>query len=89
MKIIDLSKPIQYNKSDPWFMKVRIKHKSHKKSGVIAAFFWVCQKNYFPEGFMGWGRRYHKTNGGSRYNSFGCALALLTHCEWSSFQNHR
>ncbi|MFT5912935.1 MAG: hypothetical protein ACI9XO_004479, partial [Paraglaciecola sp.] len=32
MKIVDLSKPIQYNENDPWFMKVKIKHKSHKKA---------------------------------------------------------
>jgi hypothetical protein len=32
MKIIDLSKPIQYNKNDPWFMKVKIKHKPHRKA---------------------------------------------------------
>lgn len=30
--IIDLSKPIQYNAGDPWFMRVKIKHKPHKKS---------------------------------------------------------
>ena len=32
MKIIDLSKPIQYNKNDPWFIKVKIKHKPHRKA---------------------------------------------------------
>lgn len=35
MKIIDLSKPIQYNKSDPWFMKVKIKHKPHRKAKLL------------------------------------------------------
>ena len=40
-KIIDLSKPIQYNKSDPWFMKVKIKHKSHKKGGYASSPLWV------------------------------------------------
>ena len=27
--IIDLSKPIQYNKNDPFFMRVKINHKKH------------------------------------------------------------
>jgi len=53
MKIIDLSKPIQYNKSDPWFMKVRIKHKSHKKAGLLLRFLGLPKK-LFPKGFMGW-----------------------------------
>lgn len=29
MKIIDLSKPIQYNPEDPKFMRIKIKHKPH------------------------------------------------------------
>ncbi|MEK6482047.1 hypothetical protein WJR50_31185 [Catalinimonas sp. 4WD22] len=33
MKVVDLSKPIKYNKSDPWFMKVKIKHKPHRRGG--------------------------------------------------------
>jgi len=32
MKIIDLSKPIQYNKNDPWLMKMKIKRKPHRKA---------------------------------------------------------
>ncbi len=32
MKIVDLSKNIEYRKSDPWFMKIKIKHKAHKQS---------------------------------------------------------
>jgi len=38
MKIIDLSKTIQYNPGDPFFMKVKIKHKSHKKSKWLIRF---------------------------------------------------
>ncbi len=53
MKIIDLSKPIQYNRSDPWFMKVRIKHKSHKKAGLLLRFLGLPKK-LFPKGFKGW-----------------------------------
>jgi hypothetical protein len=29
VKIIDLSKPIQFNRGDPRFMQVRVKHKRH------------------------------------------------------------
>ncbi len=53
MKIIDLSKPIKYNKSDPWFMKVKIKHKSHKKAGLLLRFLGLPKKLY-PKGFKGW-----------------------------------
>ena len=53
MKIIDLSKPIKYNKSDPWFMKVRIKHKPHKKAGLLLRFLGLPKK-MFPKGFKGW-----------------------------------
>jgi len=53
MKIIDLSKPIQYNKSDPWFMKVKIKHKSHKKAKWLIRFLGLPFK-LFPKNFNGW-----------------------------------
>jgi kynurenine formamidase len=53
MKVIDLSKPIQYNKFDPWFMKVKIKHKSHKKSKLILRLLGLGKK-FFPKNFQGW-----------------------------------
>ncbi len=53
MKIIDLSKPIKYNKSDPWFMKVRIKHKPHARSKWLIRFLGLPLK-LFPKGFHGW-----------------------------------
>ncbi len=53
MKIIDLSKPIQYNASDPWFMKVKIKHKPHKKARWLLRFLGLPFK-LFPKGFEGW-----------------------------------
>ncbi len=53
MKIIDLSKPIQYNKSDPWFMRVKIKHKSHKKAKWLIRILGLPFK-LFPKGFEGW-----------------------------------
>lgn len=53
MKIIDLSKPIQYNLGDPSFMKVKIKHKAHKKAKWLLRAFGLPFK-LFPKGFVGW-----------------------------------
>ena len=53
MKIIDLSKPIQYNAGDPWFMRVRIKHKAHRKAKWLIQFLGLPTK-LFPSGFTGW-----------------------------------
>ena len=53
MKIVDLSKPIQYNTADPWFMKVKIKHKPHKKAKWLIRFLGLPFK-LFPKGFKGW-----------------------------------
>lgn len=53
MKIIDLSKPIQFNKTDPWFMKVKIKHKPHKTAGLLLRFMGLSKKMW-PKGFDGW-----------------------------------
>lgn len=53
MKIIDLSKPIQYNKEDPWFMKVKIKHKAHRKAKTLLRLLGL-PKRLFPKGFEGW-----------------------------------
>lgn len=53
MKIIDLSKPIQYNKDDPWFMKVKIKHKPHKKAKWLIRLLGLPFK-LFPKNFEGW-----------------------------------
>ncbi|CAA0156072.1 cyclase family protein [Tenacibaculum maritimum] len=53
MKIIDLSKPIQYNKQDPWFMKVKIKHKPHRKAKWLLRFLGL-PFGLFPKKFEGW-----------------------------------
>ncbi len=53
VRIVDLSKPIQYNKQDPWFMKVVIKHKSHKSAKWLIRFLGLPKK-LFPKGFDGW-----------------------------------
>ncbi|RMG78834.1 MAG: cyclase family protein [Bacteroidetes bacterium] len=52
-KLIDLSKPIQYNAGDPWFMKVKIKHKPHRKARWLIRFLGLPFR-LFPEKFMGW-----------------------------------
>ncbi len=52
-KIIDLSKPIQYNATDPWFMKVKIKHKAHRKAKWLIRLLGLPFR-LFPKGFIGW-----------------------------------
>ncbi|MBS2212650.1 cyclase family protein [Carboxylicivirga mesophila] len=53
MRIVDLSKPIRYNKEDPWFMRVIIKHKPHRKSKWLIRFLGLPFK-LFPKDFIGW-----------------------------------
>ena len=53
MKIIDLSKAISFNKNDPWFMRVKIKHKSHRKSKWLIRLLGLPFR-LFPKGFVGW-----------------------------------
>lgn len=53
MKIVDLTKPIQYSKDDPWFMKVKIKHKPHAKAKWLIRLLGLPFK-LFPKGFIGW-----------------------------------
>lgn len=52
-KIIDLSKTIQYNSGDPFFMKVKIKHKAHRKAKWLIRFLGLPFR-LFPENFIGW-----------------------------------
>lgn len=53
MRIIDLSKTIQYNAEDPFFMKVKIKHKPHGKSKWLIRIFGLPFR-LFPKNFVGW-----------------------------------
>lgn len=53
MKIIDLSKTIQYNPNDPFFMKVKIKHKAHKRSKWLVRYLGLPFR-LFPKKFIGW-----------------------------------
>lgn len=52
--IIDLSKPIQYNPGDPSFMRVRIKHKAHRKAKFLIRYFLGLPAKLFPKGWEGW-----------------------------------
>lgn len=53
MRIIDLSKTISSNPNDPFFMKVKIKHKPHRKAKWIIRIFGLPFK-LFPKNFVGW-----------------------------------
>ncbi len=53
MKIIDLSKTIQYNPEDPPFMKVNIKHVPHEESKELIKSFGLPAR-LFPKNFLGW-----------------------------------
>lgn len=53
MKIIDLSKTIQYNPGDPFFMKVKVKNKPHKKARMLVRLFGLPFR-LFPKKFQGW-----------------------------------
>ena len=51
--IIDLSKPIQYNKNDPFFMRVKIRHKKHGLARLLIRALGLPFR-LFPENFTGW-----------------------------------
>lgn len=53
MKIIDLSKTIEHRKDDPWFMRVKVKHKPHWMARVLCRLMGLPKK-FFPENFTGW-----------------------------------
>jgi kynurenine formamidase len=54
MKIIDLSKTIEYKKDDPFFMRIKIRNFGHKKSTFLIKYFLGLPKKLFPPGFLGW-----------------------------------
>ncbi len=53
MTIIDLTKPIQYNPGEPKFMRVKIKHKPHRKATWLLRLLGLPRK-LFPKNFIGW-----------------------------------
>lgn len=52
-KIIDLSKPVKYYPDEPFFMKVKIKHKSHKMGSWLLPILGLPLKER-PKDFIGW-----------------------------------
>ncbi|MCJ7932921.1 MAG: cyclase family protein [Chryseobacterium sp.] len=53
-RIVDLTKPIQYNTGDPWFMRVKIKHKAHRKSHWLIRLALRLPSRLFPKNWTGW-----------------------------------
>lgn len=53
-RIIDLSKTIAYSRDDPWFMRIKIRHKSHQSSNLLIRFFIGLPSRLFPSNFTGW-----------------------------------
>lgn len=56
-KIVDLSKLIRENKQDPWFMRVKIKHKKHRRSRWLIRLLGLPFR-LFPKKFEGWADDY-------------------------------
>jgi len=52
-QIIDLSKTVRYNPKDPFFMRVKVKHKLHNRSKWIIRLLGLPFK-FFPKGWEGW-----------------------------------
>ncbi len=52
--IIDLSKPIFDNPNDPFYMRIKIRHKPHAASHALIRFFVGLPKRLFGKTFFGW-----------------------------------
>jgi len=53
MKVIDLSKPVRFNRDDPFFMRVKVKHKPHWMARVLVRLLGLPFR-LFPRDFVGW-----------------------------------
>jgi len=53
LQVVDLSKPIQFNRDDPFFMRVGIRHKPHRASRLLVRLLGLPFR-LFPNGFEGW-----------------------------------
>ncbi len=53
MKVIDLSKPIAFNRADPFFMRVKVKHKPFWAAKVLVRLLGLPFK-LMPKDFVGW-----------------------------------
>ncbi len=51
--MVDLSKEIKFSKNDPWYMRIKIKHKPHKKSMFLLKYFLGLNKKLLGD-FQGW-----------------------------------
>ena len=51
--IIDLSRPVAFNKNDPFFMRVKIKHKPHWIARWLVRLLGLPFRN-MPKDFTGW-----------------------------------
>ncbi|WP_072392309.1 cyclase family protein [Hyphomicrobium sp. CS1GBMeth3] len=53
MKVIDLSKPVRFNRDDPFFMRVKVKHKPHRLAKLLVRLLGLPFR-LFPRDFVGW-----------------------------------
>lgn len=53
MKVIDLSKPVRFNRHDPFFMRVKVKHKPHWIAKALVRLLGLPFR-LFPRDFAGW-----------------------------------
>lgn len=53
MKVIDLSKPVRFNRDDPFFMRVKVKHKPHRMAKLLVRVLGLPFR-LFPRDFVGW-----------------------------------
>lgn len=53
MKVIDLSKPVQNSSGDPFFMRVKIRHKPHRAAKMLVRLLGLPFR-LFPKDFAGW-----------------------------------
>ena len=53
MKVIDLSKPVRFNRDDPFFMRVKVRHKPHWMAKVLVRLLGLPFR-LFPRDFVGW-----------------------------------
>ncbi|WP_295557716.1 cyclase family protein [uncultured Hyphomicrobium sp.] len=53
MQVIDLSKPVRFNRDDPFFMRVKVKHKPHRLAKLLVRALGLPFR-LFPRDFAGW-----------------------------------
>jgi kynurenine formamidase len=53
VQVIDLSKPIRFNRDDPFFMRIRVKHKPHSASRLLVRLLGL-PFSLFPKDFERW-----------------------------------